>query len=1310
MPSRRLSLSVALLLIVAALVFLLRPSGRPPAAAAPPVAETTSRPAPGERPPADTGAPAGDRGAVRREWLERIAYAQSWYDALPPAMAAFRDWTERHRGAPSPAARASMVAEGIALARARRAEMRRMIVTDPQRALAVTVPAVIRQQLPAAVLAELETRHAGRGDYALQAAQFEPGTQGREASLRRTVYLGGVTYSARSYGRREEQLSKEGASLHGIALDGEFALHENPVRLLEPGEIPADPIEPGCAACAQALAPVQPATAVNRDALEVLVVDGRLRRVHENELGALVSRALRAEEGSNPRVKPLSQGPSSDAGSPPRAGDAPTPHTIGTKQVLVIRVDFSDVSGEPLSQAAAQTVVDGAVKTFMEDISYGQTTVVATVSAELYRMPRTASSYATAADNNGLHTDARNAAAAHFTIANYDRVIVVFPNISTGRVPGSRITYAGLGNVAGSNAWINGPTAFVLTTVSHELGHTYGVLHGNLWRVTDRNPLSADGNTLEYGDPFDMMGSTSATGVLRDARHHFSMWAKNRLGWLPDGAVNTVRSSGTYRIHRFDSRNSPRQQPLALRIYRDGVRWYWVGLRQNFSAGTPRADGAYVIWGHNQRLQTQLLDLNTPGTSANDAVLTIGSTFNDAAYGITIRPIARGGDEPAQWLDVEVTVPPTPPNLVTAWGREGATFYNTETGEDILPAPETNVPMTLTHVQAIAGGDQHALALKSDGTVVAWGDHINGQIAVPAGLSGVVAIAAGADVSGAVLADGSVRVWGDPANPVLTLPAGLSDVRQLAFGRNHALALKNDGTVVAWGNNSAGQINVPAGLADVTAVTAGTEISVALKLDGTVSAWGVSFGRAVPAGLNNVTAISSFGALQGGQFVAALKSDGTVVAWGVNNNNQTVVPAGLNEVVAISAGAFHTLALRSDGSVVVWGVLTGGRGAVPPSMPRCVAVAATSGASLALTGANFRITEQPVAQASYVQGGATFRVGVGGTGPFTYQWRKDGVAIPGATSATYTLASAAAGDAGLYSVVVTAAGVSLPSAGARLTVDAVAPEVSRIANLSIRTSAATGANTLIVGFSVNGSGAKPLLIRGVGPTLAAFGVDGTLADPKVDLFNGAQARIQGNDNWNATDASTFASVGAFPLTPGSRDAALFVPALETGTYSAQLSGADANAGIVLAEIYDASPGGASFTDARPRLVNVSARTFSGTGANTLIAGFVIAGPAPRRVLIRAIGPTLGVFGVTGVLTDPRLELFDRTNTRIRDNDNWGGGTALEAAFRSVGAFALEAGSRDAAVLAQLDPGSYTAQVSGVAGATGVALVEIYEVP
>jgi len=259
---------------------------------------------------------------------------------------------------------------------------------------------------------------------------------------------------------------------------------------------------------------------------------------------------------------------------------------------------------------------------------------------------------------------------------------------------------------------------------------------------------------------------------------------------------------------------------------------------------------------------------------------------------------------------------------------------------------------------------------------------------------------------------------------------------------------------------------------------------------------------------------------------------------------------------------------------------------------------------------------------------------------------------------------------------------------------------SRLVNLSIRSNAGAGAQTLIVGFNLSSGSAKQLLIRGIGPTLSGFGVGGALADPQLQLFSGSTV-VAANDNWGGgtTISATSASVGAFALPGTSRDAVL-LQTLNSGGYTAQIGG---GSGVALVELYDA--GGASGA----KLTNVSARTQVGTGGDILIAGFSIGGTTSKTLLIRAVGPTLGSFGVTGVLADPRLDLFSGA-TLIQSNDNWGGTAALAGAFTQVGAFNFPPASRDAAVLVTLQPGSYTAQIRGVNNSTGVALVEVYELP
>ena len=353
------------------------------------------------------------------------------------------------------------------------------------------------------------------------------------------------------------------------------------------------------------------------------------------------------------------------------------------------------------------------------------------------------------------------------------------------------------------------------------------------------------------------------------------------------------------------------------------------------------------------------------------------------------------------------------------------------------------------------------------------------------------------------------------------------------------------------------------------------------------------------------------------------------------------------------------------------------------------------------------ITAQPAPGTVAAGATVTFAVEASHATHAVFQWFKDGAPIPGANTPAYTVTAVTPARTGSYTVAITSPTGTATSSAAVLALG-VAADPGRLVNLSILTSLASAADSFTFGVVIGGAdtvGTKPLLVRAAGPSLGALGVGGTLEDPKLEFFTGS-TKVGENDDWGgvASTSAVMASVGAFAFSaPNSKDAAISFLSLASGANSAKISGT--GAGMVIAELYDATPA-AVFTATTPRLINVSVLKHLGTGVT---AGFVIGGSTARTVLIRAIGPTLGGFGVADTVADPQLALFSGQTERAR-NDNWGGGTALAAAFAQVGAFGLAADSRDAALLATLAPGNYTVQVSGVAGTTGVALVEVYEVP
>ncbi len=299
-----------------------------------------------------------------------------------------------------------------------------------------------------------------------------------------------------------------------------------------------------------------------------------------------------------------------------------------------------------------------------------------------------------------------------------------------------------------------------------------------------------------------------------------------------------------------------------------------------------------------------------------------------------------------------------------------------------LGASEEAYPSTATDVVAIAGSGTNGLALKSDGTVDTWKGSAAGDLSPPEGLSGVISASMGGDFAFALKSDGTVVGWGINHQGQLDIPAGLFDVTQVSAGGGHVLALKTDGTVVAWGGNLYGQANVPDGLTDVVAVSAGGSTSFALK------------------------------------------SDGSIVAWGLDDwSKQTTVPPEAIPASSISAGSYHVVAIKPDGTIASWGADTYAQQSVPADISHVVASAVTQQSTLVLRDASADAPPVIIAQPASVLAGAgetiTLSVSAVGIGPFTYQWRRNGVPLVDQTDAEISLVDLQFSDAGNYDVVVT---------------------------------------------------------------------------------------------------------------------------------------------------------------------------------------------------------------------------------------------------------------------------------------------------
>ena len=614
---------------------------------------------------------------------------------------AFAAWLGQYSQATNDSQKTQLASQGLSLAQQRRAALSQWIKTEPQRAVASAIPVSVRAQLPADIVAQLETPVSAIGDLTVNAFLQAKGGP-RVQPLERMVKVGGTSYRAYVYGRRSSQTSKQGIPLYGVALDGELALGASALRRLASDETP-DPAK----------------TLVNvgqQTGQPVLAELGNT--IYRFGSAALFEARESALEAAEAGLNPV---PSQSADTIIQSGASPSPNppsawTTGRKGVLVIRVDFSDLAGDPSffgiingTAAYCQNLMDNNVGPYYLRSSYGLTTLTNTVTTQLYRMPQTSVQYATTPAGNGqLHLDAEAAAAADYDVQSYDRIVVLFSFLGT--IPGSFINYGGLAQIVGKSVWVNGE--FDFRVVAHELGHTYGLFHAALWDVSDGNPISPSGVPIEYGDDFDTMGANFANSQATD----FNPFYKNQLGWLPDSAVQTITSatSGTFRLYAFDWANwvaATNHTPMALRFVKDGQRDYWVGIRRNFVDNPYMSHGAYVFWGFADvggggggGFQSGLLDMTTPGRApgANlptdyDAALAGQVSFSDASIGVTIKPSTEGGSVPDAFQDIEINGGGTfqmDTNFVTGGNGNGVVDFNECNDLHVKIVNHTGFPQT----------------------------------------------------------------------------------------------------------------------------------------------------------------------------------------------------------------------------------------------------------------------------------------------------------------------------------------------------------------------------------------------------------------------------------------------------------------------------------------------------------------------------------------------------------------------------------------------------------------------------------------
>lgn len=596
-----------------------------------------------------TSDPAAARTAATASQPLSAAPERPQGDAGLRAQREFRAWLDGFLAA-GDAKRSALLPEGERLATVRRPLMRELLLHEPELALTMAVNPVERALLPDAIASQVERWRDGRGTlHVIGALGDDPANP--VTTIDRFVSFDddGAMLRAGVFGKRADQVTRRDLRLHGVALDGVIAVTDSRLRRLFPGEPRALPLE----------FPT-PCPLSKKQAEPALVYNGG------DELFAFCTPShADAWDGTLAQAEEQS---AIDQGLPPASS-----WTEGPKTVLFIRVDFSDRAGDPVSQTAAETLINTTVNNFYVASSYNKTSLSTTVTPTL-RLPKTQAEYRTGDQYTLLMSDARAAAtAAGFVLANYNLEIVAFANTFSG--------WAGRGYVGSKGTWLNG--YFDLRVTGHELGHNYGVMHANYWNATGLSIIGAGTNT-EYGNPFDMMGSSGGTNS------HFGAWFKRRFDWVTTAEVGVVTSSGTYRVFALESAITTGFH--GLKIARDASKDYWVEFRPALSNNALQ-NGALVYWGYPSNTGSHLLDMTPGDNDRSDSPLRIGRTFSDTLAGIHLTPVGKGGTTPES-LDVVVNLGAFPGNRAPALSLAASTT-----------TPATGATVTLTATATDADGD-----------------------------------------------------------------------------------------------------------------------------------------------------------------------------------------------------------------------------------------------------------------------------------------------------------------------------------------------------------------------------------------------------------------------------------------------------------------------------------------------------------------------------------------------------------------------------------------------------------------------------
>jgi autotransporter-associated beta strand protein len=585
--------------------------------------------------------------------------------------------------------RSALVAKGVELAQARRIALKALIQIDPQAALERAVPYAVRKRLPEPVVRMLEKPVSTTVDLVVEQAC------GGRSWRQHWLTLDGRRVQVFTYGERAETMTKEKLSVHGIAIDEVMAMLDDPLRELSAEEVADGGFTGRVAQLGMRM------LGIESDA----VLEAARRQLRETEetlgpvaLPAYRDLALGRMEGMFPLAMQNGEAVSNDEDLPPVAFSA---WTEGAKTMLYIRARFANEAPDyvPVTLTNAQTN-QGAAQAFWLENSYGKSSLTTTYT-DVVTLPKNGSEYI--GNFNTLLIDARQAAIAAnpaWNHANFGFHTIITNTAVNNQ--GQGFGYIGIAQLGGPGSHLL-RNFISVRTASHEYGHNLGLNHSEYWLTDSPSPIGRDSipggyagdnpddERIEYGHKFAVMGSQDFSGDFENGRAHYTASDKNRLDWLlqADGDIVSTTTSGTFRLYRHDvpvaqfgnmtpgvaraiKINLNASDPTGLaNPYR-----YWLNYRNLPTDGIAEnwlPQGLQVDWRRDgSGFRAVQLDMtpyssdsgpygSNPGYAADnadkeDAVLLIGRTFSDTGANIHFTPVAKGGSNPNEWLDVVVNI------------------------------------------------------------------------------------------------------------------------------------------------------------------------------------------------------------------------------------------------------------------------------------------------------------------------------------------------------------------------------------------------------------------------------------------------------------------------------------------------------------------------------------------------------------------------------------------------------------------------------------------------------------------------------